>query len=748
MKPLLLAALLLALPPLQAGEISREGIAQQAHQETRRAIAFSDDGAWRVYQNEAGELLREPQGGGPGVAQRLQLGQPLLALATWGRAQEVWLSLEAPEHDACLLRVQFSDAGAAAQLSTPFEPTCLTRLQRDAPPQPPPRAPQPMALSADGSRLARVSGGRIEVLDLQRFERVRLLPAGPGFGYYEAVEALRFEDGGARLRVLTAVLGINENGPGSDSSLVMTRWDLARGALWQEVERPGRLERPLDFAEAATASRQFWLDGPGRVVAQNLETCPVQATRWALPAGWRALALGADPQGRWLAVLAGRKGQTAVLWLHAQQGQLLAQTALAVPPGTRAVSLQAHARGLLWRLARPEGAGPQAARLEPWQALKLPQQLAALPAPSAKPDTGLCRTPREAPNARGLQITRAPAIPRWQITLDEREAWEQSRGAIEITDAGELPATRCNRNDWSFQSGRDPVPRRWGFDPQGRLWLDQGDELHQLDPQGGVTARWPTPRQLGICSVPSFERAEFLNWEGDTLSLRPFAPQPASAAMQRLARRAGWQVEQARWLGERVLVRWLRGKQAEMQLYRQAPGGGWRLEAQGQGQAEGATGPSRFEGDAPDEDPPAWERLQTPQGGPVRWALPAPDAPTLRWRVARYESVQALQGERVLLWAGVDGTELLAAVPRPWPRALTPPWLQNLGEGRAFMGLSGRPEWTLITHEPSGPRAAWVWEPPAAEGAAEVDEVQAWPGRPLLLLRRGQSLELVALPTH
>ncbi|MFO1252133.1 MAG: hypothetical protein U1E77_13610 [Inhella sp.] len=60
-----------------------------------------------------------------------------------------------------------------------------------------------------------------------------------------------------------------------------------------------------------------------------------------------------------------------------------------------------------------------------------------------------------------------------------------------------------------------------------------------------MTARWPTPRRLGICSVPSFERAEFLNWEGDTLSLRPFAPQPAGAAMQRLARRAGWQVEQA-----------------------------------------------------------------------------------------------------------------------------------------------------------------------------------------------------------
>ncbi|MFO1252132.1 MAG: hypothetical protein U1E77_13605 [Inhella sp.] len=422
MKPLLLAALLLALPPLQAGEISREGIAQQAHQETRRAIAFSDDGAWRVYQNEAGELVREPQGGGPGVAQRLQLGQPLLALATWGRAQEVWLSLEAPEQDACLLRVQFSDAGAAAQLSTPFEPTCLTRLQRDAPPQPPPRAPQPMALSADGSRLARVSGGRIEVLDLQRFERVRLLPAGPGFGYYEAVEALRFEDGGARLRVLTAVLGINENGPGSDSSLVMTRWDLARGALWQEVERPGRLERPLDFAEAATASRQFWLDGPGRVVAQNLETCPVQATRWALPAGWRAQALGADPQGRWLAVLAGRKGAD--------------RRAVAARPAGPAAGTDRPGRAARHPRRQPASPCPGAApgvwrgparrapgrSTGPWQALKLPQRLAALPAPSAKPDTGLCRTPREAQNARGCR-SRAPAIPRWQITLDEREAW-------------------------------------------------------------------------------------------------------------------------------------------------------------------------------------------------------------------------------------------------------------------------------------------------------------------------------------
>ncbi|MFO1252134.1 MAG: hypothetical protein U1E77_13615 [Inhella sp.] len=68
-------------------------------------------------------------------------------------------------------------------------------------------------------------------------------------------------------------------------------------------------------------------------------------------------------------------------------------------------------------------------------------------------------------------------------------------------------------------------------------------------------------------------------------------------------------------------------------------------------------------------DPPAWERLQTPrEPGPSAGPCPHPDAPTLRWRVARYESVQALRGERVLLWAGVDGTELLARCPGPGPR--------------------------------------------------------------------------------
>ncbi|MFO1252131.1 MAG: hypothetical protein U1E77_13600 [Inhella sp.] len=632
-----LALLLALLSGAQAAGPTGEDLAHVAHAHAHRPVWVSDDGAWRLSLTPRGELLREAQQAGA-PAQRFQLPAGVRALASHGSGLQAW----ALHESGCLLRVDFGTA-APKRMALPWSP-CAAQAEGSGEALPV-YTPGALAVSADGQWLAHSgeSGStQVSVLNPRSGKTLRVLElAHPPL-------ALRFEDGGARLAALTLQRGEQWEDIAGPSSLQWSRWDLQSGALWNEAQRDGGFQEPEGYLQAASAVRQFWLNRQGALEALELQ-CPVRRQTWALPELAGVQSLAADPLGRWVAVLEARPEAKAkvqrLLWLDASNGRLVHSARLPIEGGVEAVALQGHAQGLLLRRGlRVPREGTQYDhspwRLQPWQNLSVPVDLAALPARSAAA-ASLCREPQEAAQARELERVAAPAEPLWRLQL---QTWSEAQ------------PKRCRGTDWPETRHPDRAPRRWGLSPAGQLWLDQGQQIHQLDPASGqVLARWPTPRQLGLCSTPSFARAQFLSWQGDTLSLRPFAEQLDSQARSTVERRPGWQLETAVWLGDRVLARWLKADRAELRLYRAAAQGGWTLvKARSGALREGASWIEEDDGNTSAvgwhelmPDAAAIAELEREERG-VRGAGP-------RWQASRYQSVRAEDAGRLLLWDGVSG---------------------------------------------------------------------------------------------
>ncbi len=102
----------------------------------------------------------------------------------------------------------------------------------------------------------------------------------------------------------------------------------------------------------------------------------------------------------------------------------------------------------------------------------------------------------------------------------------------------------------------------WGLTPDGALWIDHGAYLERIDPSNGqAMGRVATPRSDRVCSDVSFERRQFLSWQGDTVTLRDFSTDGRVSPRRVLAVQPGWQVLSARWLsGGRVGVRWVKAE--------------------------------------------------------------------------------------------------------------------------------------------------------------------------------------------
>lgn len=649
------------LHPLHAAGPTSEAEAHAAYVFSHRPVWVSADSAWRVSVNPQGELLREAQEGKPTV-QRIQLGPGVRAVASHGPGLLVWVLGE----KGCLMQVDFRGPTPKRLAEPGVKCPALSEAGSDDAPS---YFSGALTVSADGHWLAH-SGSEgdpsVQVLDLRgssssskRKPMRTLWPAHPAV-------ALRFEDDGQRLAVLTQERGEAwEDIPGP-SSLQWSRWDLRSGALWNEAQRPGELGQLSRQLHSASAWQQFWLDAEGEVQALDTSSCPVRAHSWPLKGEAAIASLAADPLGRWLAVLTApsQAKSQSLLWLDARTGRTLHTSVLPRPQGGQGVAVHAHAQGLLLRRATGVDRSGETYdhspwRLQPWHKLALPPAVAALP--PREPNTSTpCLEANEAPLARQAERITQPGKILWTLGLDTRKAWAEARTG------------RCNGSDWpSERPHPDRSPRRWGLSPLGQLLLDQGDELHQIDASNGqVLARWPTPRPTGVCSTPNFARAQFLSWQGDTLSLRPFTAQWDPKARQTLEQRTGWQVYSAVWLGDQVLARWIKGEQAEQRLYRTDADGRWARVAQRRGRVQ--EGAPWFEGDDGNTSAIGWHELMADATAienierEERGVRAGP-----RWRVGRYESVRAEQEGRLLLWDGVSGSPAHAGR------------LVDLGQGRA-----------------------------------------------------------------
>ena len=225
-----------------------------------------------------------------------------------------------------------------------------------------------------------------------------------------------------------------------------------------------------------------------------------------------------DPWGRWIAEIRPID--------DAKPGTPVARLVLSDLDSRRVVSSTPLAQAVRGLVATPDGATILALSLAS-DVLSFKVDVAALTTPKSTAgewDATPCRIDDEAPGARAVaRVTRALA-PAW--TMDH--------------------AAPANVAETPFVM-RD-----------GTLWLDLGATLAQVDPASGKTLRsLPTPRSDRVASVPVPASDGFFNWQGDTLSWRPFDAGAAGARAKRVVEaRPGWTIEEVGTVGRNVRVVW------------------------------------------------------------------------------------------------------------------------------------------------------------------------------------------------
>lgn len=533
-------AAVLSLPfalPAHAGGDTAEDEALSETTARLAPLTLSADGLWRLHVDGHNVLHRvdladpsqETHAGLPTSVRRLSAsrsGRKVALVTTTG----------------CLGLTDFG-AGVAATPKTTWMPAAASLAWSD---QPPPGCvdgktanvsggDEIVALSANGRLLAT---GR-EVIDTGTGRRIATLPGADDLWRHRVVLQLRFVDRDTRLLVVTGSFGAVDEGIGNPSDLRVAVWNLATHSLDHLASQESTtLDSPhMLFADFSPRTGVFsWVDTRRYRDAARAATQPdaklppldlvqwrpgrcdaAQVARFPLAPDW-GIALAIDPWGRWIAQLRPID--------DAKPGGDVARLVVTDIASRRVVSdtrLRADIRGLL---ATPDGATILA--LSPaGDVLSFKVDVAALATPEATVgawDAAPCRIDDEAVGARA--VTRvARALPR---------AW-----TMEHADPGLPTATPFVMRD-------------------GSLWLDLGASIAQVDTASGrISRRLPTPRSDKVASLPVPASDGFFNWQGDTLSWRPFDPAGAGARGRRVIEaRAGWTVAEVGLAGRNVRVVW------------------------------------------------------------------------------------------------------------------------------------------------------------------------------------------------
>lgn len=663
--------------------------------QSKRSIAASTaDGRWRASLGADARVRLESADGAKRESHALKLPR-ITGLALSPNGQQVWVSA-----GDCLGRLNFQAPGLPSwQALNPA--VCAQAYQGQG----------VFSLSPDARWLAAAVGETIEIWDLQQGRKIAELPAG------SQAFALHFHAQSQQLLVLQQRLDNDASDAGSflDASL----WDWQRGLLLWSHRQAGV---HLDAVGWSSASAQLLLWGAQRRLSPtSCESAPAWPGSPS-PAGW---PLAVDPHGRWLAVYQNAVGkQSAELrWLASSDGKLLGRQQLDAWPAWAQAG--ADGRSLLLGLAMlPPLEQHQRPVLQRWQVLTPPAKALSLAASAPKAASQqVCPLAQEFPGAR--QVKPGSATPRklgtWSLATDRQLPSRQA--------GDERPANG---------------PREfWGVDPDGQVWLDRGTRLLQLDASSGAVLNdWPTPRSAKVYSRASFARRQFLNWQGDTLSLRAFAPTLDSAARQVLVRRPGWLVQDARWQAtNRLWAVWVERPQAGEPRAAKAQRVAYAIDAAGRAKPLATEdgdvldgGQAFFASDEAETDrAEAW-----PPDNDFGRALRSVDAklqPGLRWDWS-FGGVRAWQGDRLLLWDEVNGNPARLSPSEsntqifpfdgPWALAVA---LSDRGRrALLYRAEPGRPQrlaqWPL---EPAAAPLVDAWRAPSgALWLERQDELQLW----------------------
>jgi hypothetical protein len=525
--------------------------ALEANEFRRAPLTLSADGRWRLHVGPDGVLHRVLLTG-TRPAQQFTLPKPALVLSASRSGQRVAFTVGS----ACVGLVDFGSGPTAAPALTwwPSDPS-------------PPGAQrgcdegvalgrQPIALSPDGRWLATPW----HVIDTQTRQTVATLPPTERtIGARHPVH-LQFVDNGRKLFIVTATLGEGYESLSRPSNLQFAVWDMSSKSLHRLLSvEDDRLFFPQGFFfdHSPATGALYWVDSrrhmaarpqgktdeelpPLELVQSWLTACkPVVVPRFQLPIwGWHSLLV--DPHGRWVAAMRPLSNEPS-----AGRGNsgFVEELIVFDLDSRRPVVQRAFKSALLGLVALPDGSalfGLTQQPLDPRTALPLAGNgggelvqvdidVAQLKTPRLAPMAweGACPIEDEVPGARQVQPQTAVARLVW--TIEDLKPLSELRMQAE-------PST-----------SPQPVPclessQRLAFLMQdGTLWLDRYAEIVQLDPASGRALRsLPTPRRSGLCSLVAPAANGFVNYQGDTLSWRPFE---GSAARRMLELIPGWHVQ-------------------------------------------------------------------------------------------------------------------------------------------------------------------------------------------------------------
>jgi hypothetical protein len=578
---LLILTLTAPIPVAQAAGPTGEEDALADYFNARFPLALSADGNWMVYQDRK-YLLHRVHLTHPNIKETIQLPTRARGISVSQSAQEVAVMTEYP----CIAIVRFSPkAGASKVKDTPrlswvsskvtnsHERKCTIEPLSGVESAEPDRSSflsGLIAISSDGKRVA-LPGWPIHIFDIATGRILNRIPTE------STVLGLRFVDGDRKLLVVQAKMGEQWESPATGSDMQFAVWDLVKGELsnFHSTGTTGNL-LPFDllwsFSEttgqlwAINTNGLYWDNLEGKhdrarikPYAVNLKSCGGDRQRGLdLPAEeW--LDFAADPLGRWVAVVEGRWNKTAnrpearLVVRDSRNGKQLAawdtdSEIRSLTPSRDGNTLFARSSGKVnerdlntTRITWTYSGGGKIVRFDLGPKLK---EIA--PRPETLWATQSCLLEDELPHAREIQADKRKRKLLYEIGLIKGKPQDLANTETDVP---------CPGNE----SGQYPLGSYWGVSESGDLWVDRWSTIEQINIRDGkVVKKLPTPRSSTVCTLPLFDSQQFISWQGDTVTLRPFADASGSANRKILVKNPGWVASTVDWRGDRFGVMWVR----------------------------------------------------------------------------------------------------------------------------------------------------------------------------------------------
>lgn len=531
----------------------------------RYPLVISSDGEWRVHVDEH-NVLQRVRLNKKGGTEKITPSMIVRAISTSLGARKAAIT-----DGDCVAIVKFSGGSESESASKAPQLKWLGKKcegNEDMSNGPASRSYQTfsIALSNDGKHVAVAGNPIIQILDAESGIVTSTIPTGAAH-----VLHVRFIDNDRKLLVVQAVLGEQWESPAEGSDMQFAIWDLQKGELFNfyHTQTAGTLLSDDLFWSYSDKTGELWAintngapwEGPNKLAPIqpyliNLKQC--DATRRGqlkLPqTDW--VDFTADPLGRWVAAVESRfdtdKVKSRLIVRNASNGDILLQqlinseirsltsspdgeTIYAVTSGQPDKENLKYTR-VMWQFTGG-GNGMKFSLTKSIKGLK--------PSPESHWPAQRCLLDDEGSIARDIAIDdrERPVLFEVPFLGDTDEEFVAHR---------EENTSSCSGDVTSFFGH----PRSWGGDGE-HLWIDRVATLEQISlVDGHVELSILTPRSKSRCSIPVFDQKQFINWEGDTISLRPFNDTYGSKKI--LVRKKGWTATTLEWFGGRFGVRWIK----------------------------------------------------------------------------------------------------------------------------------------------------------------------------------------------